>query len=34
MTRIDLSYNKFEEIPTNFFLNVLSINLSNNNIKY
>lgn len=33
MTRIDLSYNRFEEIPNNFFLNVLSLNLSNNSIK-
>ncbi|CAD8101612.1 unnamed protein product [Paramecium primaurelia] len=33
MSRVDLSYNRFEEIPTNFFLNVLSLNLSNNSIK-
>ncbi|CAD8092654.1 unnamed protein product [Paramecium primaurelia] len=33
MSKIDLSYNRFEEIPQNFFLNVLSLNLSNNSIK-
>ncbi|CAD8119315.1 unnamed protein product [Paramecium sonneborni] len=31
--RVDLRNNRFEEIPTNFFLNVLSLNLSYNSIK-
>ncbi|CAD8198342.1 unnamed protein product [Paramecium pentaurelia] len=33
LVRVDLSSNLFEEIPNNFFLNVLSINLSNNQIN-
>ena len=30
LLKIDLSYNKIVEIPNNFFLNVMYLNLSNN----